>query len=60
MPGPQGPHHLPLAASTFVWFCSKNICLDLQQTSLVNFSTFFRCRLILAFSCHKRVYTEVG
>ena len=49
MPGPRGPHHLTLAASTFARCCVKNICLDLQQTSLVNFSTFFRNRLILAF-----------
>ena len=49
MPGPRGPHHLPLAASTFARCCAKKICLDLQQTSLVSFSTLFHNRLILAF-----------
>ena len=29
MPVPRGPHHLPLAASTFLRCCAKNTCLDL-------------------------------
>ena len=48
MPGPRGPHHLPQADSTFARCCAKNICLDLRQTSFVNFSTFIRNKLILA------------
>ena len=49
MPVPRGPHHLPLAANTFARSCAKNICLDLQLTSLVSSSTLFRNRVILAF-----------
>ena len=49
MPEPRGPHHLPLAASIFARCCAKNISLDLQQPSLVNFSIFFRNRLVLVF-----------
>ena len=49
MPGPRDPHHLPLAASTLARCCAKYICHDLQQTSLVSFSTLFRNWLILAF-----------
>ena len=60
MPGSWVPHHLPQVASTLAGRCAKNICIVLQQTSLVIFSTFFRNELILAFKCHKRIFAGMG